>query len=283
MRKGNNPALVFTRNGNLVAIATGSDATAEHEIGIDRLLELLTSSSVDKHETVRLLQQRFKTAGNFDGVQYPDLAESRRITKLPKTYQFIEDQDANGEPQAWLGVCSLDIRQFGSNELAFPHKSIMGIERDLNLAAAWSSQDFGIRVRGTKYVKALKRLDAALKAGDVMFGGLFFERSGMYFSGLILVNRKLLSSEDKERLQKAQRKSESKLRLEARDDSRELHAEMQALAGRSPGYLCVRWADAAETDICYELPLADYIGPYSREQLLNWAKSGYSYQLTPLK
>ena len=290
MRKGNNPALVFTRNGNLVAIATGSDATAEHENGIDLLLETMTSSCGEEQETTSLLKKQFEAQGNFDGIQYPDLAESRRISKLPKTYQFIKDQDADGQPQAWLGVCSGDIRQFGNSELAFPQKSIMGIERDLNLTAAWSDRDFGIRVRGAKYVKALMSLDAALKAGDVMFGGLFFKRSEHRLSGLILVNRKLLSAEDKERLQAAQRDAESRLRLAARDDSRELLAEMRALSPVPawPGFLRARWTDKTESDICYVFnpspPMpAEHYGPYSREQLLDWAKKGYSYQLTPEK
>jgi hypothetical protein len=279
MRKGFYPQLVFTNSGNLVGIATGSDATTEHEIGIQPLLCAMTSSSVDEEAVVTQLKGVFSAL-----VKYPNLAESRRITRLPESFQYVETEGKDGQPEAWLGVCNGNITNWGRTELEFPHPHSFS-ERDMDVAAAYSDRDFGIRVRGKKYVKALRGFHEAMKAGDVMFGGLFFERPKMHLSGLVLVNRKFLGDEDKASLAKAQRDLESKLRLKARDDTRELAQQMYKMTGRDPGYLWVRWADAEEKSISYYLNpgygiKADYGGPYTRQQLLDWAGANYGYQLT---
>lgn len=190
-------------------------------------------------------------------------------------------------PQAWLGVCKGGILNWGRTELAFT-PTLESSGRDPNVAAAFSNRDFGIRVRGAKYVRALRDFHRTMTEGDVMFAGLFFERSDFHLEGLLLANRKFLGDRDKAQLAQAQRNWESSLRLKALANTEELSQQMRKIAGRSPRNLGAKWLDEAQTSIGYYLSSGngvreDFGGPHTREQLLDWAKAGYSYFLEPLQ
>lgn len=280
MRQGFYANLVLSNSGNLVAVSTGSDATTEHEIGIKPLLASMTNSFVDEDFLVKKLKSPLRRFA-----KYPDLAESRRIVRLPEQYQFIETGTSQ-EPQAWLGVASSPLTNW---ERELPLHQKFSSSADQDVSGAFDDRSFGIRVRGKKYVKALRQFDQAMRAGDVMFAGLFFNRPGMHLSGLVLANRKFLSDADKQAIQKAQAEWESKLRLKARDDSVELMRQVASLSGRSYfGHLWAKWADAQESSVVYGLnpsndTPADYLGPYTREQLLDWARAKMAYTLSPLR
>lgn len=280
MRQGFDAQLVFSKSGNLVAFATGSDATTEHEIGIKPLLSCMTQGPGNEDELVRKLKspllRRF--------VRYPDLLEAKRIVNLPPQYQFIVTNTTAG-PEAWLGVANQPLTQW---ERELPLHERFSKFSDPNVVGAYDDRSFALRVRGDKYVKALKQFDAALRAGDGVFAGTFFERPKLHLRGLLLANRKFLSDEDKAAIAKAQAKWESGLRLAARDDSRQLYQQLLEVSGRRHiGYLWAKWADPEESGVVYGLnpdhdTPADYLGPYTREQLLDWARARLAYRLSPL-
>lgn len=278
MRNGNEASLLFSNAGNLVAIATGSDACAEHECGSKELLAALSPQSVTSDEAILSRLRKGKA------VEYPSLFEQKRITNLPAGYQFIV---VDGEvPEAWLGYARHPLTEY-AHELRFPGDYRTNVDHDV--AGAWDSRSFAVRVRGQKYVKALKAFDEALRRGDVMFAGTFLKRPKTQLAGVMLANRNFISDEDRAELSKAQREYESKLRLKARDHSQELRLQVEKILGgkSSIGYLWAAWSDEQETTVVYRLNpgygiKAQYGGPYTREQLLDWARAGMAYELRPL-
>lgn len=281
MRHGSDSRLILSKSGNLVAIATGSDACAEHECGARPLLNSLANYSDDDDKLIAALRQ-----GN--PVQYPSIFEKARITKQPSALQFLERKDKAGNPEAMMGLAKYALN-WDNNELAYPWR-----QRDENQAVtgAWDSDSFAVRVRGAKYVKALKAFYEDLLAGHCYFGGRFYEAPNREsLGGILLVNGKFMDDESKQRTVKAQALYESNLRLKAKDDVRELHQAMRAAGGpgyTDPGYIWVVWANGPDSEIRYALNpgyrvKAQYLGPYTRQQLLDWAKANCSYELKPLK
>lgn len=273
IRRGFDAKLVFSNSGNLIAISTGSDACTEHEQGSKPLQSALcTAFDQDKSLIERLRQGEV--------VDYPQLAETKRLTKQLDKVQFILNEEAD-VPEAILGYSAYPLSRFVQTELSFP-----GFSGDTNVAGAWSDDSFAIRVRGKRYVKALQGFYKALLAGKVMFGGTFF-RLDMHLAGVVLVNSTFIDDESKKAVKEAQLKYESDLRLKAKDDTNELFKEMREVSGMPNyyfGHLWVRWLDADESGVGYFLnpsyqAEAEYGGPYTREQLLYWAKSGFSYRL----
>lgn len=159
---------------------------------------------------------------------------------------------------------------------------------DPDVCGAWDEESFAIHVRGKKYVKALKGFYEAIKAGTVVFAGSFFERDRVSLGGVVLANTKLFGEQEKQSISKAQSEYESKLRLKARDESKAIRMEMEKLHGgrnSGPGYIWPIWSNAHETEVVYGLnpnhsDKAEYLGPYSKKQLLDWAKAQYGYKLT---
>ena len=106
----------------------------------------------------------------------------------------------------------------------------------------------------------------------------------------MLADTRFLSDDDRKEIANAQTAFESKLRLKARDDSQEFSRQLAALLkgkGRL-GYLWAVWADPTEAAVLYALNpegvgKAQYYGPYTKEQLLDWARSGMAYELRPLQ
>lgn len=287
MRRGYDANLLFSNQGNLVAISTGSDACAEHECGSRPLLSALCNQVDEGNAIVNKL-----AAG--EPVEFPHIADIKRISKLPAELQFIEDHSNPDAPEAFLGYARQDLREY-KNELNFPSDSF--VKRDINVAGAWDERSFAVRVRGAKYVKALKEFYQAMVDGKVLFAGTILEdRAKVRLSGVILANSQFISDADKAKMKTAQLEYEASLRLQAKDDSASLVAEMRKLSGMPNyhfGLLWVQWADRLwmkredprEPEVVYGLNpgydvKADYLGPYTRQQLLDWAKSGFSYKLT---
>lgn len=160
-----------------------------------------------------------------------------------------------------------------------------------DVAAAWCEDGFAFRVRGAKAVQALKEMYAAMLAKEVLFAGTFLKEAGV--SGIVLGIESRLDITPEQR-QKAQMDYQDKLRLIAMDDSANvIQAMMKAgalLSNRNGyfGHLWAVWADVSKTSILYALnpgyqERADYYGPYTRDQLMDWATSGRAYRLTPSK
>ncbi len=284
MRKGFEPRLVFTRAGNLVAIATGSDACAEHEQGAKPLLNALASYSDEDDALVAALR-----AGK--SVSYPSIFDKARISKQPAELQFVERLKGD-VPEAILGL-SRQVLDWSDRELDYGWNMR---DEPQAVAGAWESSSFAVRVRGAKHVKALRSFYEDLWAGRCYFGGKFYEApGGERLGGVVLVNGKFLGDDTKERVTKAQALYESNLRLKAKDDVAELHRELQAifksnahLSSMNLGYFWVVWSNGPDSEIRYALNpgyrvKAQYWGPYTREQILDWARAGCSYELKPLR
>ena len=283
MRRGFYPSIYF-EGETLVAFGTGSDACAEHECGVQPLIDSLCESPSFKEE-----QKLFERLKKGKKVKYPSILDTKRIVKFPQTLCF-ETSCVAGEPEAILAVGVDRIDPYLRSELDFRNGSSVN---DANLAGAWDERSFAFRVRGERYVKGLTGFYTALKAKKVLFGGTFFKRDQCRLSGIVLVNSAHFSSEDMQRIEKAQRESESKLRLRVRDDSGALTREVnKAYVGEDSsrfvdvGYIWARWKDESESEIVYCLNPgyqvnAEYWGPYTREELLAWARAKGTYRLTP--
>jgi hypothetical protein len=273
MRRGYESKLVFSKSGNLVAFATGSDHCAEHECGSKPLMSALTDSRVSEEWALAELRKG-KTP------VYPDILESKRISSFPQQLQFIVT--AGDVPEAWLGYDRHTLTDY-SNELRFYDLK----DQDPNVAGAWDERSFAIRVRGKKYVKALKAFHQSLLAGNVAFAGTFFKRDGDRLGGVVLADLTKVSDDDRKAVKVAQEKMESGLRLKARSEADVLTRTLAEALGRYVGFLWPVWKDhQVDGEVVYAMNPgydinADYYGPYTKEQLLNWAKGKCSYQLSP--
>lgn len=285
MRNGYNGCrLLFSNSGNLVGVSTGSDACAEHECGAKDLFEALTPGPSREAEVVRRLRAN-------DPVALPHLLESRRIVAPQKLQLMVrESQDSRDHPEALWGFCAQNelTLDWAERSMRFHERSAFGL--DANARGAWDCGSFAIRVRGAKYVDALKAFHEGATAGDVVFAGAFFRQSDADApGGVVLARESFLSVDDRKALAVAQVQFESKLRLRARDDTDKLNRELRSLCnGQSIGYLWAVWADASEQDVMYALNpgygvKALYYGPYTRQQLVDWVKGGMRYELKPAR
>ncbi len=279
MRHGYESRLLTNEHGQLVAFATGADFTAEHEQGSRPLQDALTLEV-----SLEALVLQDLRAGRTP--RYPSLEERKRIVRNVEAVQFIEVPGTGTEPpQALLGYAREALHVY-KNELPFPTFSRKGEERDVT--GAWDTRSFAIRVRGDDKVAALREFHEALKAGKVAFAGTFMPDSPR-LRGVVLARLDLLSDSTRESMAPAQREYESKMRLKARDDSTELTREMLKVCGRPSahfGFLWAAWKDAEESEVVYRLNpgygiKAQYGGPYTRQQLLDWAAAGFEHELRP--
>jgi hypothetical protein len=275
VRTGYNAQLVF-ENGKLLAVATGSDACTEHECG-SKPLQAALCTQVETDQAIISALRQGKT------VRYPDLAESKRIIKAPANLRATEIH-LGAEPEFIFGLSEIPLENHKEDLNFFRGSSRSTI--DPNVAGAWDEGSFALRVRGREYVEAAKEFYSELRRGNVAFGGLFFQRPGRVLAGVILVNLRHLTAEDKISIGMAQQKYESSLRLKARDESRAIGQEMTKLMGTTShfGFLWPLWKDPEESEVVYGLNpgygvKANYYGPYTREKLIDWAKAKGSYQL----
>lgn len=286
MRHGYHARLAFSNSGNLVAFGTGSDACAEHEIGSRELQDALSNGYAGDDKLLAQLR-----AGQTVS-QFPSVIERKRICKNLDRIQFIEVPGTEEQPpQAILGYVDGGTNlMYFKKELEFAH---FASDADKDVSGAWCADSFAIRVRGKKYVKALKGFYEALKAGHVAFAGTFYRETfgSDRLNGVILADMRYLDDVSRANMAAAQTKYESELRLKARDDSRPLMHEMSKLAGprwqHSFLHVSARWKNEVGGEVVYHLNpgremKAQFGGPYTRQQLLDWAKAGYDTPLAPL-
>lgn len=179
MRRGFNQTLFYGKHKRFVGMALGSDATTEHEIGI----------------------QSLQAALGLDLQAAPGV-ERRRVTRVdPRQMRLLEGGDTTYLlylPQDWTRDKSDEdwLRMVPRSELA-PHG-------DETFAGAWDEASFGVATRGAVRAQ-LRELHAALLAGDVALGGQY----GDAFAGcglrLLIISRlpyhalKIAANADKQR------------------------------------------------------------------------------------
>lgn len=301
MEPSYDPRLIFTRKGNLVAIVTDSVACTEHEEGSKPLQDALCNHFEARAVINARLAKRVRanpSAPDFTGIAFPDLLESKRIVKNPEGLQFFAIEQDGREPEAVLGYVPygklsdvVGISPAPSFAAGSPSQSYVLSFRefgrgDKDLAAAWDSGSFAVRVRGKKYVKALRDFYDAMLNKKVAFAGTFMQGVAEYgrLSGLVLADTRYISDECKRNVKKVEEEQASELRLEARADVEGLRAELFALVGYI-GYISPRWMDRSEREVGYRVRPTDGVniepvGPYTKEQLLEWAKNGGKVRLT---
>jgi len=207
----------------------------------------------------------------------------QRISRFPDELQFIEIS-SEGQTEAILGFAEGPLTCY-LHELSFPTRFGVG---DMHVAGAWDERSFAVRVRTPKYVKALTQFHKAIRAGKVVFAGTFFRRPDVRLRGVILANTDYLNAEDRDAIERAQKEYESRLRLQARDESMLIYQEMRRRMPKrlDVGHIWAVWADKEESGVLYaynpgyRLP-AEYYGPYTKDELLQWAAAGASYLLKP--
>ncbi|VTU42700.1 MULTISPECIES: hypothetical protein [unclassified Variovorax] len=274
MRKGNKPRLVVNSSGALVAVATGSDATTEHQGGMDALSAALTEGP----GVSRLaLAQRLRKDGRL---HCPDLMATKRIVRDLANVVY-EERLVQGEPAAALVYIA------GKRAAAFGN-SFIDAELRLNvvgdstgLGGAWDERSFGIKVKGQERVKQLRAFAQAVKAGRAIFAGTFLEGEGLLgLSGVIIAIEDLLEPRHREAMAKAQAAFESDVRLHANGRADELLAKARTLQHRSILHIWPIWKDGVvDGEVIYAMNPgfnvdADYWGPYSFDQLNQWLEAG---------
>lgn len=294
MRKGFDAALLFTNSGNLYAIATGSDACAEHECGSKPMQQALCSGKVNEEKLQAQLREAKAYNGGFIAkllgfktVSYPNLFESKRISKNLDKIQFVEITETN---EALLVFGAAASSPYVQSELTYGFKE-QG--KNNKVAGAWDEQSFGIKVQGDKYVKALRKFHQNLMQGKGVFAGTFMPRSVkvddelVFVGGVVIAVEPFLPDAVKSSIKEAQGTFEGNMRLKAFSRDREITVKLKALSGKNDfNYIWPVWKNGkVDTEIMYAMNpgyavKADYYGPYTEGQILTWATAKCTYQLT---
>jgi hypothetical protein len=176
------PRFVLNAEGFFRQLSTGSDSFCEHNMPENHLNRWVCSRPP--------IRGRAPTEA--------EIFESLRITH-GELFQFVQLPDnEDGQPEALLGYAK-------GRDIATP-----AVLRELrfeksDIAAALASGHFAIRVRGEALVQALAEFHQAIQAGHVAIApGSHLDPYYPYghTEGLVLVNLKTLSDEERTKLTK---------------------------------------------------------------------------------
>ena len=273
MRRGNQPGIVFDQTGALFAIATGSDACAEHECGAATLLTELTGNDTPYARDLGRLLRTDPT------LPIPDLAQSLRVTAGLEDIVF-DIQRTGEEPEAILAYSA----RLGSEFKPFEHQSFLqelafnGFSEPKDMIGAWGDSGFAFRVRGQFLVDKLSAFADAMKAGDVMFAGRLFEEPRL--TGVIFARTDRTQPSHLENLRQAQEKFEADVELHRRSRADELNRLASQAKAFSYFHAWPVWAERKPYgDVMYCVnPGRDFNMPYgtkgSFEELSAWLSAG---------
>lgn len=284
MRKGFNPEILLDKRGQVFAIATGSDACAEHECGSARLMDSLCGFPQEGQSDSALIA----ALRRGESPQYPALVDRKRLTRNLDKVTFMEGTDG-GQPVAVLG-----FSPYG--EIPLDHHELRSWASDSTIVTgAWCDSAFAIRVVGQKWVTKLKRFADELREGNCLFAGTFLNDTGhRRLAGVIIANEKSLRPEHRDAIAKAQSEWEASLRLKARSRLDELQEEYWQARKTNPkaeypGFIWPVWKDGVvDGEVLYALNpgygvRAPYWGPYDFEQLRAWVFAEKKFDLQPVK
>ncbi len=273
MRKGYEPAVLMDPKGDIFAIATGADATSEHEWGSDNLMTELTGQVPFKRADIaRALRERKLK-------QVPDILDTR-VIKLDLESIVFQKGEENGEPVAALGYTA---RFHPMDLLKHPELRFSAFSEPKHLAGAWDDSSFGFKVKGEKLVQRLERFYQAMMRGACMFAGLFLtDQPKQRLKGVIICNTELLRPEHRAAMKKAQASFEAdvQLHLKARtDELQKKAAQVFKSNSRSFGHVWPAWKGEPGGDIVYGYNPGyginqDLYGRYSFEELWHWLDTG---------
>lgn len=213
MRRGYDAGWMLDKKGEVFAIATGSDATAEHEFGSAPLIYSMTGNPpvYVKSTAQTILAKRSQAI--------PNVLESRRIAAgLAPYLVFQEGQAPDGAPMAAIGFSARSVEL----KTLVTHRELQLSSYELSKGAvcsgAWDDSSFAFAVREAKNVEKLQRFHQALLRGDGMFAGLFLRdasKGGLRsFSGVVICDVTKLRPEHRVMMQAAQDRFEAAVRKE---------------------------------------------------------------------
>ena len=237
MRRGNHPSFIKA-DDTIIGINLSSDFCAEHEWGIHKIKRAL---GVPEEVTTKNAGIKARTVTVFDGrLFFFDTSGDYSILV------FLADRcagdwiESNGELDLW------------------PEE----------LAAAWSSYDFGIVV-AKPFQKFLKDLYEAFRHKDVALG--FGSTLGIENAGLVLVIASLFSKEARAELRRG---DISQIRLQRAAARTNIHKVLEG-AGKRYFALIPRWKDEKEKEIIFWLnpyeQQENNFGWFTVQDLLDWA------------
>lgn len=281
MRKGFNPTMVLDPKGRLVCIATGADATSEHEGGSDELQEALTGVPAARARNVGELRRRNPAHA------IPDLMHAKRLRQRLDDIVYAE-REVKSEPQAGFVFTAGNhsLQPFG-DEWVDRELSFAVFSEPKDIAGAWDSRSMGFKARGATKVAQLREFVQAIKEGQGIFAGTFWPETGL-LRGVILAREDLLDPEHRAAMVQAQVRFEQDVELHARSRVDELSCLMHRLPAHRPaGRIWPVWkGGVAGGELAYALNpgfgvKAQYYGPYAFEQLRDWLAGGASAALVP--
>lgn len=278
MRKGYfGVSIMYSNRGNLLGIAAGSDACAEHEMGVDPLFAAMTTYSNCIKQV--LIQENLKAKSKAD-IKFPDLFEAKRIVKHDEV-KFVKVS----KEEAYLWHCSWvsDVAVLKRQLTPVPSNESKGIQ------GAWDDSSFGFYAFNMKAVKALEEFYSHIKNNNVVFGGSIVDRDKFDARGLTLLVADRCKSSFDAGIKSAQYSFEDSVWLEIKAQAIDIRAQLFKAAKSDkftlPGFLWPVWGNDEKTEVKFAMNphcdvKADYYGPYSVPALIDWVSSGMSYHLT---
>ena len=220
----------YSEDGSVWAVALGFDFTAEHEWGVK-----------DIHSDFGV------GAGASRGI------ESRRMTIVPEGLSFYRARDGGEALLSYLiGGFGGEVQKASSlrnhSELKF-YNALFHREpepRD-DFVAAWDSGYFGIHVRGTENVAALKAMYEGFKRKEIVFG--MSPAKGWLGSGLLFALESAFDDEEKAAILEKDKSHERLLKAFAASGIE------KTLRQADCGYYALKptWADEDESEIRFWL------------------------------
>ena len=209
MRKGYGATFLYNEAGQMLGVCTGADATSEHMQGMGPIASAICQD--DPYVTGMTALRHPELAA------MPRLIEANRIVRLGDRFSLLEarSSDCDGTEEVFL--------TFGSAAPQNYIKELQFVERggqDPNLAGAWDSQRFSIRVRGARYCEQLRELAQLLVKGKVVLGGEFVWNMPTIGGVVLLVPERFDEVHLKE-AESAQARFEQKLRARLSERPRE--------------------------------------------------------------
>lgn len=284
MRKGYRPSLLTNAAGQLVAIATGSDATAEHEGGSRPLMESLCKEQpLYAREVADLIRAK-------QLAKVPDILSPRRITENlsglvwhEDTVKVTDEAGTHEQPSAMLAYSARPLEALRMQDSPELHMPNFAHPRDIS--GAWDEFGFAIRVMGADKVAQLREFYQAMLAKQCLFAGLFIRDDGASsMTGVIICNEQHLTDDHRAAMKAAQSDFEEnvQLYLDSRVNELNIACKERAWFGHvSPHY---QKDDQGNKVLRYSLNPAFGVkakyGSYSFEQLMPWVAAGPNSGLT---
>lgn len=300
MRQGSNAKLVFDKHGQIFAIATGSDACAEHECGSKELQSVLCGTP--EVETTPYGRIRAAMTGaavpmtdeevvdalrSGKAFAYPTLIDRKRIARNLDQLVFAVGEE-NGHPVAVFGY-----GYQGADTICTDHRQLISYKK-AEVVGAWDQRSFAIKVYGDKLVKKLQKFANTVMEGDGVFAGTFLTKHGKEeLTGVVIALQSALRPEHRKEISDAQSKWEANMRLKAQSRADELARiswdKKAHPHAASPGFIWPVWKDGVvDGEVRYALNPgyqvdAQYWGPYTFEQLHDWIIAAKKFPLKPIR